>query len=247
MQPGDGLGYHPLIGSNHRIPAVPCGKEGKTMKKMAKLGCVAAAVITMMLISAGRALAHCDTLDGPVVTKAREALEKKDVNLVLPWVAAEDEGEIREAFELAVAVRGKGGKEKELADRFFFETLVRVHRAGEGAPFTGLKSAGLDMGPAIPAADKALETGDAEAVLDLIDEKVHEGIRIYYMAAMAKKKHAGESVAAGRAYVQAYVPFLHFVERLYVDATTPIAHGAGDVGGTGHGHPEPTAAGKHAH
>jgi len=97
------------------------------------LGSVAA-VIILMLATAGNALAHCDTLDGPVVSLAKEALQKGDVKIVLPWVAAEKEKEIREAFDLAVAVRGKGTKEKELADRYFFETLVRVHRAGEGAP-----------------------------------------------------------------------------------------------------------------
>jgi hypothetical protein len=46
------------------------------------------------------------------------------------------------------------------------------------------------------------------------------------MEAKEKKAHAGESVAAGRAYVNAYVPYVHFVERLYVDASTPAAHGA---------------------
>jgi len=236
-----------LIGKNHRVPAMPCGKEGETMKRMAKFGCIAAAVIIITWISAGRALAHCDTLDGPVVTKAREALEKKDVTLVLPWVAAEDEGEIRHAFELAVAVRGKGEKEKELADRFFFETLVRVHRAGEGAPFTGLEPAGLDLGPAIPAADKALETGDPKALLNLINQKVHDGIHKYYMTAIEKKVHAGESVEAGRDYVQAYVPYVHFVERLYDAASTPIAHGGGDIGEGKHGHPEPASVKAHAH
>lgn len=215
------------------------------MNRMVKLGCVAMAVITMTLIFAGTALAHCDTLDGPVVTKAREALEKKDVTLVLPWVAAEDEEEIRHAFELAVTVRVKGENEKELADQFFFETLVRVHRAGEGAPFTGLKPAGINMGPAIPAADKALETGDPKPLLALIEEKIHEGIHQYFLKAMEEKKHAGESVATGRAYVQAYVPFLHFVERLYVDASTPIAHSAGDIGEEMHAHPEPVATQTH--
>jgi hypothetical protein len=247
MRPGDGLWDHPLIESNHRILAVPWGKEGKTMKRMVKPGFVAAAVITMTLIFAGRVLAHCDTLDGPVVTKAREALEKSDVTLVLPWVAAEDEAEIRHAFELAVTVRVKGENEKELADQFFFETLVRVHRAAEGAPFTGLKPAGLDMGPAIPAADKALETGDPKPLLTLIEEKIHEGIHQYYVEAMEKKKYAGESVEAGRAYVRAYVPFLHFVERLYVDASTPISHRAGDIGDERHAYPEPAALQTHVH
>ena len=211
------------------------------------LGSAAAAILILMM-STGGALAHCDTLDGPVIIKAREALAKGDVNIVLPWVAAEKEGDLREAFELAAAVRGKGPKEKELADRYFFETLVRIHREGEGAPYTGLKPAGLDLGPAIPAADKALETGDPGPLLKLINEKVHTGIHKYYMEARAKKGHAGHTVEAGRAYVQAYVPYLHFVERLYNDATTPIAHGAGEGGGhAGHAapHPEPVTGTPH--
>ena len=217
------------------------------MNGLAGIGGVTAAIIILAGISTGSALAHCDTMDGPVVTLAKKAFDKGDVTLVLPWVAKEKEGEIKEAFELVSAVRGKGPKEKELADRYFFETLVRVHREGEGAPFTGLKPAGLDLGPVIPEADKALETGNPKPLLALIENKTHEGIHKYYMEAMEKKKHAGENVEAGRAYVQAYVPFLHFVERLYVDATTPIAPGAGDVGGAAHGHPEPAAAEKHAH
>jgi len=208
-----------------------------------------AAVILVVLATAGNALAHCDTLDGPVVSLAKQALEKGDVKIVLPWVAAEKEKEIREAFDLAAAVRGKGAKEKEVADRYFFETLVRIHREGEGAPYTGLKPAGLDLGPAIPAADKALETGDPGSLVKLINEKVHAGIHKYYTEARAKRGHAGHSVEAGRAYVQAYVPYLHFVERLYNDATTPIAHGAGEGTNVGHADPHPgsVSGAHHAH
>src|SRR5512139_894198 len=212
------------------------------MKVMARWGIAAAAVVLLVIGSAGSALAHCDTLDGPVVTLARQALEKGDVKIILPWVAKEKEGEVRKAFDLAAAVRGKGEKEKELADMYFFETLVRVHREGEGAQYTGLKPAGLDLGPAIPGADKALETGNPEPLLSLINAKVHEGIHKYYTEAKERKAHAGESVEAGRAYVQAYVPYLHFVERLYNDAVTPIAHGGGEGGHAGPaGHPEPHA------
>jgi hypothetical protein len=212
------------------------------MEKRSMIYGVAAAVIIVVLSTASGALAHCDTLDGPVISQARQALEKGDVKIVLPWVAAEKETEIREAFDLAIAVRGKGPKEKTLADRYFFETLVRVHRAGEGAPYTGLKPAGLDLGPAIPAADKALEKGNPEELLKLVNGKVHDGIHKYFVAAREKKAHAGDSVEAGRAYVQAYVPYLHFVERIYNDAVTPIAHGTGEGGhAEPSGHPEPHA------
>lgn len=94
----------------------------------------------------------------------------------------------------------------------------------------------------------ALRCGKVAAEIShVVSSGTRAGIHKYYMEAMEKKKHGGENVEAGRAYVQAYVPFLHFVERLYVDATTPIAHGAGDVGAGAHGYPEPAAAGKHAH
>jgi hypothetical protein len=219
------------------------GTEG-TMKFGGILESVAAAIV-LLTLAAGGALAHCDTLDGPVVSLAKQALEKGDVKIILPWVAAEKEKEIREAFDLATAVRGKGAKEKELADRYFFETLVRVHREGEGAPYTGLKPAGLDLGPAIPAADKALESGNPGPLLKLINEKIHEGIHKYYMEAKEKKAHAGESVEAGRAYVNAYVPYLHFVERLYLDASTPVMHGAEE--GTHDARMKPGTAAEHKH
>jgi hypothetical protein len=215
------------------------------MKRTADFGVVAALIVILTSVSAGNALGHCDTLDGPVVNLARQALAKGDVNIVLPWVAADKEAEIRKAFDLTMAVRGKGEKEKELADSYFFETLVRVHRSGEGAPYTGLKSAGLDLGPAIPAADRALETGNPKELLKLINDKIHEGILKYYKEAEEKQAHAGESVEAGRAYVQAYVPYLHFVERLYLDASTPVTHGGEE--GTHDARLEQGAAGEHKH
>ena len=217
------------------------------MKGWTGIGSVAA-VIIYLLGTAGNALAHCDALDGPVINLARQSLEKGDVKIILPWVAADKEAEIRKAFDLTMAVRGKGEKEKELADMYFFETLVRVHREGEGAAYTGLKPAGLDLGPAIPAADKALESGNPGPLLKLMNEKIHAGIHKYYMEAKEKKAHAGDSVEAGRAYVNAYVPYLHFVERLYADATTPIAHGSGEGTHPAAGHPEPAApAAEHKH
>lgn len=165
------------------------------------------------------ALGHCDTVDGPVVTLARKALDTGNVNLVLPWVRSEDEAEIRHAFEHARAVRELGPKARTLADHHFFETLVRVHRAGEGAPYTGLKPAGLDLGPAVPAADRALEDGSVEKVVNLLTEAVRQGVHKHFHAASSRRKFDVNNVAAGREYVEAYVPYVHYVERLWEDAT----------------------------
>jgi hypothetical protein len=158
--------------------------------------------------------AHCDTLDGPVVSEARVALESGDVTPLLKWVAASDEADIRSAFERTRAVRKLGPEARELADTYFFEALVRIHRAGEGAPFSGLKPAG-DVDPAVALADKALETGSAEKLSTAITGHVAEGVHERFERAAVAKKHADDSVEAGRAFVAAYVEFTHYVEGLH--------------------------------
>jgi hypothetical protein len=167
------------------------------------------------------ACAHCDTLDGPVVTEAKAALEKGDVTPVLKWVKKEQEQDIKTAFKKTLAVRTKGPEAKELADMYFFETLVRIHRAGEGAPYAGLKPAGRDLGPAIPAADKALDGGSEKALLKLLTESVQGGVIEHFKEVLERKKFGANDIEKGRAYIKAYVEFIHFVERIYEAAKKP--------------------------
>jgi hypothetical protein len=168
------------------------------------------------------ALAHCDTLDGPVVSAARNALDTGKVDLVLVWVQKDDEAEVRSAFQRARNVRRAGGEAKDLADTYFFETLVRVHRAGEGAPYTGLKPAG-HIEPPVAAADKAIETGKLQPLARMVAGRVEKGLHHHFDAVTAKKGYNSADVEAGRAYTHAYVEFVHYAERLYDAAgtTTP--------------------------
>jgi hypothetical protein len=170
------------------------------------------------------AQAHCDSLDGPVVNAARAALTESNVNLVLIWVQPNDESTIKHAFEKTLAVRRLNAEARELADMYFIETLVRVHRAGEGAPYTGLKPAGTDFGPAIPASDKALATGDVKPVLKLLSEKAEHGVREHFQEILAKKKFDKNNVQAGREFVKAYVEYTHYVKGIH-DATARATHG----------------------
>lgn len=193
-----------------------------------------AACILSLALAPRVATAHCDTLDGPVVTLARQALETGNVNLVLPWVPRESEPEIRRAFDHARAVRKLGPEAKSLADTYFFETLVRVHRTSEGAPYTGLKPAGTDLGPAIPAADKALATGSPQAVETLLTQAIHKGLQAHFQQVMERKRFATDDVAAGRRYVQAYVPYVHYVEGLWEAASRPSNGHYPEAAGHGH-------------
>lgn len=182
-----------------------------------------AAAILFALVSlvAKPCFAHCDGMDGPVVKAAQKALATGNVNHVLIWVQKKDEAEIRKAFEQTLAVRKLNAEAQQLADGYFFETLVRLHRAGEGEPYTGLKPAGRDLGPAIPAADHALDTGAAEPLLQLLNDAMHQGLHETFARAMAKKNFKRDDIEAGREYVKAYVIFVHYVERLYEAAAQP--------------------------
>src|SRR5512135_1399244 len=98
-----------------------------------------AVVAAVLLVAPSRASAHCDTMSGPVVSAARQALETGNVNLVLVWVQPKDDGAIREEFEKARAGRQAGEQARAAAETRFLEALVNIHRAGEGAPYTGIK------------------------------------------------------------------------------------------------------------
>ncbi len=191
------------------------------------------ALAALALLLPGRpADAHCDTMNGPVVAAARLALQRGDVTPVLKWIKPEAEPEIRAAFDKTLAVRALGPSARDLADRFFFETLVRVPRAGEGAPYEGLKAEGATVDPAVEQADKALDDGGSiDAVVNLVAGEMAAGIRARWEEVAEAKRHADDSVAAGRRYVEAYVEYVHYVENLHVAAGGGrAAHSDGERG-----------------
>jgi hypothetical protein len=195
-----------------------------------RVGLAGVVLLAALVASPRLALAHCDTLDGPVVKDARVALEARDATPALKWVRSDKEAEVRQAFRQALAVRALSLEARTLADRFFFETLVRIHREGEGAPYTGLKPVGAEVDPAITASDRALDTGAIDPLVKLTTARAEQGLRERFAHAAEAGRHAGESVEKGRAYVAAYVEFVHFAERLLHVATTDAAH-EGAAGG----------------
>jgi len=158
---------------------------------------------------------HCDTMDGPVVQAAKRALETGNVNLALPWIKKESETELENAFQKTLQIRKLGNGSAEFADHWFYETVVRLHREGEGAAYTGLKPAGLDTGPVIPIAEKAIETGEAKEVTDLLSNLVVEEVQKRFSNAMSKKNYDINNVEAAREYVQGMLGFLLFSHHLY--------------------------------
>lgn len=210
-----------------------------------------ALLAALTLTAPALARAHCDTLDGPVVAAARAALSGGNPNLVLAWIQPAGEAEVREAFAKARAARQGGKAAREVADVWFLETVVRVHRAGEGAPYTGLQPAGGSVDPAVAAVDRAVGASDPRAVEALLVAAVRDGLHERW-ARLATERPPAADVAAGRRWVAAYVPLVHWAEGVRAAAGSDphrerAAHEGAPGGGTAHAHEVPAAHGGGEH
>ncbi len=194
---------------------------------------VVAAVAAAVALSPSTVRGHCDTVGGPIIPEAKAALESGDVTPVLKWVRADDEATVRSAFARAAAVRGGGPAAMELADQFFLETLIRLHRAGEGAPYTGIKDGPVD--PVAAMADGAIAGGSADEMIGRISGHMAEAIREKFEKVVEARKRRDESVGAGREFVAAYVAYVHYVEGVHgAIVSSHDHHAAGGGGGDGH-------------
>lgn len=171
---------------------------------------------------------HCDSKDGPVVKAALRALEEAKVELVLPFVPDDAEAEVTAAFDKVMRVRAAGGDAADVADEWFFETVVRLHRAGEGAAFTGLKPAGLGHGEIVPRAEKAIETGDVAELADVLCSALREEVGRKFAEVMRLKDHDATRVTEAREYVEAMLGFIVWSHKTHqcIQSDPLHAHGS---------------------
>lgn len=177
-------------------------------------------LVSAIFIFTNVTYAHCDSMEGPVVKAAKKALETGNINYVLIWVQAKDEQEIKNLFEKVLRVRQLNEEAKELADMYFFETVVRLHRMGEGEPYTGLKPLGYKPDEGIEAADLAIGKGSVDEILNRVDKSLHQNVVKYFNEVQSKKNYDINDVTSGREFVAAYVHFIHFVEGLLSEKAT---------------------------
>lgn len=158
---------------------------------------------------------HCDTMDGPVVSACRMALKSGNVNYALPFVPKNAEEELSQAFDKTVKARELGKDAAEVADLWFFETAVRLHREGEGASYTGLKPAGLDWGPVVPLAEKDIDKEDPTLTIEFLKRVVEEKMLERFEEAISKKDYRLNDVDAAREYTEAMLHFVLSSHHLY--------------------------------
>ena len=175
------------------------------------LAAAAIAGIGVIVLWPRSASAHCDTEDGPAVADGRVALETGDPSPALAWIHPDGDAAVRDVFGLAQRVRALGGEARLVADRLFLETLVRIHRAGEGAGFEGIKPAG-QIDPVVAAADRSIEVGDIQPLAGLVPTERLPELQVRLARVLALKDRDGRDVEAGRRWVAAYVDFVKYAE-----------------------------------
>jgi len=171
------------------------------------------------------ASAHCDSYDGPVIQDALKAFEESNVEFVLKWVEEEHEEEIKNLFHKTTALKNEDQEIYRIVEKYFLETLVRLHREGEGAPYTGLKPTG-STAPIVAMADNALEKNDVDGLLSNLSNHIQKVIGEKYEKVRDLKKVKDESLEKGRAYVAAYVDYTHTLEGI----EAAMVHGEGHAG-----------------
>lgn len=171
---------------------------------------------------------HCDSLDGPVVIAARAALEMGDVDIVLPYVHEDGWDEVRRAHAKTMVARAAGDEACDVADLWFFETVVRIHRAGEGAPYTGLKPAGLDVGPVIPVAERAIEQGSPDDLVVLLTKHLEDEVRSRFDHVVHLAAEKGRGLHQARRFVAASLDLMVWAHQMYqgIGAVPHEAHQA---------------------
>ncbi|HEY7750904.1 MAG TPA: DUF6448 family protein [Ignavibacteriaceae bacterium] len=180
--------------------------------------------VLLSIITFNNLSAHCDSMEGPVVKASQKALETGNINYVLVWVREEDEPEIITLFYKVNEVRTLSPEAKELADMYFFESVVRVHRMGEGVGYTGLKPAGYKPEEGIEAADIAITQNSLDPVYTHLDEAQNPKIKEYFTDLQSKKDYDVNDLKAGREYVEAYVHFIHYVEAQFGGRESESTH-----------------------
>lgn len=202
----------------------------KVSYRIALLVIATALVGTVLLTTSTPASAHCDSEQGPVAAAARKALETGDVSLISPYVQPEYEKELAAAFKQSRAVRAQGGQSKSLAEQYFVETAIRLHRLGEGAAYIGMTDEATP--DSIVTADAAMTSGSMAEVNEMLSHAIAEGVEAKYHAVVEAREKAEKlgTVEAHRERVEAELIFEKYVYELYTAATAANPHAEGAEG-----------------
>jgi hypothetical protein len=108
--------------------------------------------MSVLLLAGPNAWAHCDTIDGRWPKRCARRWKRATCILSCPMLPPRPNKNCKRCS----VKHARCVSSVPMLARW----RTRLHRPGEGAPYTGLKPAGQDFGPVIPAAEHAIESRD---------------------------------------------------------------------------------------
>jgi hypothetical protein len=194
----------------------------KEQRVTSKISLFVGLIISFILALPITSVAHCDSYDGPVIIDAYKALETNNVSLVLKWISQEQEQEIISLFNKTYKLKSGDKQIYQIVEKYFLETLVRLHRETEGAPYTGLKPAGTTK-QIVVMSDNAINSKSVNDLVVKLNGHIEKVIREKFNLVSTLEKVKDQSPEKGREYVKAYVDYTHTLEAIH----DILEHGGG--------------------
>ncbi len=203
---------------------------------LGKIGIVFILLLAVFLLAPAGLRAHCDRVNGPVAKSARQALKTGQFKPVAIWIGEEQEAALQDRFESSLKAYRAGGPGKKVAKSYFMSEAIRLHRAAEGMPFTGLKPAS-ELPIDLKLAEKARETGDVQPVVDLLSSELEQKVKKWFKTSREARRQweQQQNVETGRKWADAYVKYIIYVHKLYQKIMAGPPHGVGGKSAGSHG------------
>lgn len=165
-----------------------------------------------------------DMTNGPVMGAAKMALDKGNVNYVLIWVPEESENKLKNLFEKTFCESRAGKDMEDIAINWYFETVKRLHRAGERRLYTCMNPDGSDERSVVPKVKRAIETGEADEIIGFIPKTKEHDFRHRLHHLIEKKNYDVNNVAAGREYVAEFIDFIIYLHHFCTSSSGESGH-----------------------
>ena len=154
---------------------------------------------------------HPHSRNGLLMKAAQMALVTGNVNYVLIWVPEKSENTLKNLLEKTCCERNARKNMQNCAIDWYFDTVCRYFSANKGALYTYLKHGGPDESLIALKVERTIEIGNFEEIIGIIPNTHAADVRERFHHVMDKSNYDRNNIAAGRAYVSAFIDFLTYV------------------------------------
>ena len=152
--------------------------------------------------------------NGPVRKAAEMALVTGDADYVLLWVLKESENTLKNLLEKTCCERNSQKYVQNNSPDWYFETVNRLFERSWKTDFSGRDSGGFDENPIVRMVQRAIESGEINELCRIVPQPERDDLMQRFIDLIHKRNYDLHNLAAGRAYVSAFLDFTGRVHNL---------------------------------